>query len=786
MQKILFVFLIFVFAQNAFAQNELLEKGNKQCELNNFPAAIETFKKAAKSTPNSADILSKLADTYLRLGDSENALNYFEKASNTKSADALVAFKYGKALMKSGKYAEAKKQFESYAAKNPIEGKHFSESCDFAMENATASSIYSVAAATIINTQHDEFGAAFLPNQLVYSSGRTDMQRKNSKMSVGSNQLYTSDLKDGVPSSNAFFKSELKNTYNDGPISYAANAKNVVITHNNIMNGIGATNQNGLELSLAIAEVNPSGEWNNARPFAHNMPGYATGFGSLSADGNTLYFASDRPGGQGGFDLYSSKRNGDVWESPINLGDVVNTAGNEITPFVEGKNLFFSSDYHQGLGGYDVLRAEGNAGKFNVIYHLGNQVNSSGDDYHFAIKDGSGFVTSNRAGGKGGTDIYTVSKTAGEIIVSVKDADNQPVADATLDFSNCNEPTFTTDKNGKYSFLTAGQFTCKVLVSKEGFANSTININASRGTFEAKLAKETPKFVGLLTDSKGNPLDGAKVKATNKETGKVVESTTNMAGEYRLALDKNADYAISFSRPNFINLQDKIRTSDLNGADVLGKHSLLSVGEALPIEAGTSVAYTTSKGGLAGTSKQGFAVQIASVSGAKADLTPYEKIKSIGTIYTTNNESVTKVKIGTFAKREEAVTALNKVKEQGFIQAFIIEEGKIPVKPKPDMTEKGESKSTEKPTEMERVKITPFTDYKVRIVTLSNPSKFDKTELEKIGTIGQLKSGENTVMVLTNFISLDEAKAARDKAQGIGFKDAHIVLPKEGKLTKVE
>ena len=532
--------------------------------------------------------------------------------------------------------------------------------------------------------------------------------------------------------------------------------------------------QNGLELSLSVADLK-NGDWSNSKPFNQNAVGFSSGFACLSADGNTIYFASDRPGGQGGFDLYKSAKTDNGWSVPVNLGDAINTAGNEITPYLDGENLFFSSDYHQGFGGYDVFRAEKTGSDFKTIYHLGSAVNTNADDYNFVFKsnNNTGFLTSNREGGKGGTDIYSVGKDANDIVITVKGADNQAIEGAKIDFSKCGEAAFLTDANGKYSLQTTSSFVCEAEISKDGFGKTTANIVAGKGVYNVVLKKDVPPFSGFLSDTKKNAIEGVTVKATNKTTKEILETVTLANGEYSLPLAENATYDLSFSRPGYVNLQSRnVKTGDGAKRDILGQNTLLNTGEALPTEAGVTF---VQKGIV--KDKKGFAVQIASVTGEKIDMSPYDKIKSIGAIYTTFANATSKVKIGTFEKRDDAVAALAKVKEQGFIQAFIVEEGKIAVQPK----EMGrvEDKKPQTPKAV-------FSDYKVRIATLKDATKFDKKGLSAIAKVDEMKSGDNTIIVLTDFISLADAKAACEKAINLGFKDAFVVQPKDGKLVKAE
>jgi outer membrane protein OmpA-like peptidoglycan-associated protein/tetratricopeptide (TPR) repeat protein len=131
---------------------------------------------------------------------------------------------------------------------------------------------------------------------------------------------------------------------------------------------------------------------------------------AFSVDGTELYFASNRPGGFGGIDLYKATKlaNGDFGNA-VNLGSTVNTAGNELFPHPakDGK-FFFASDGHPGLGKLDLFVAEKNSDGKQVVTNLGKNFNSNRDDFgiFFAEYPKSGFISSNREGGKGDDDIY--------------------------------------------------------------------------------------------------------------------------------------------------------------------------------------------------------------------------------------------------------------------------------------------------------------------------------------------------------------------------------------------
>jgi hypothetical protein len=145
-----------------------------------------------------------------------------------------------------------------------------------------------------------------------------------------------------------------------------------------------------------------------------NDPEYAETSACYSPDGNTIFFSSNRPGGYGGKDLYLVKKlpNGS-WGAPFNLGPEINTEYNEDAPFIHpvGNILFFSSEGHENMGGYDIFKSTfDDAGKFNAPVNLGCPVNTVDDDIFFVLNtDASmGYFSSEREGGYGSQDIYSV------------------------------------------------------------------------------------------------------------------------------------------------------------------------------------------------------------------------------------------------------------------------------------------------------------------------------------------------------------------------------------------
>ncbi|MEZ4940483.1 MAG: hypothetical protein R3D58_06430 [Saprospiraceae bacterium] len=467
---------------------EHLSRADKQFDLYAYNLALRTYEQVLKEQPNNAHALARIGDCYFQLNKPEESLSWYDRAVVLGNAAPETLLNYGKALMQTGDYIGAKKWFILYSERNRDVGMHYAQMCDFALQTAGAESLFLVLNEPL-NTASSDYGPAFFQSKIVYNSARTDIKRQTtSKTSAdwtGSayNQLYVTQRNpgDNYLQNPVFLRDDLQNNYNEGPVSFSADGRRVAYCRNNFIDGTRQIAESGMNMSLHLADV-VEGKWINERAFSYNGSDFATGFPCLSPDGNTLYFASNQPGGFGGWDIYVSKWSGGTWSTPRNLGSPLNTPGNEVTPFFDGVNLFFSSDWHNGLGGLDVFRSDIQNDFVSNITHMGTGVNSSRDDYGFIYnpKGSQGYLTSNRPEGRGNEDIWQVRKTVDEFIITVTDPQRNPIANADIDFSACNAGIKQTDGSGKYSFAVAsGKADCRVTVRKTGYSSTVIPVQSS-------------------------------------------------------------------------------------------------------------------------------------------------------------------------------------------------------------------------------------------------------------------------------------------------------------------
>lgn len=463
-------------------------RADKQFDLYAYNLALRTYEQVLKQEPNNAHALARTGDCYFQLNRPQEALSWYDRAVVRSEVEPDIMFRYGKALMQTGDYVGAKKWFVLYSENNRAEGQHYAQMCDFALQAVRKDGLFQ-ALNEPLNTAAADYSPAFYGSKIVYNSARTDIQRKTAARTnadwTGSayNQLYVTQRNagDNYLQNPSFLRSDLQNNLNEGPVSFSGDGRRVAFCRNNFIDGTRQLADKGLNMSLYLADV-AEGNWLNEKAFPFNGSNHATGFPSLSPDGNTLYFASNQDGGFGGWDIYVSYWNGAAWSTPRNMGAPLNTPGNEVTPFFDGKNLYFSSDWHNGLGGMDVFRADVQDNSARNIIHLGAGINSSRDDYGFVFDPSGnfGYLTSNRPEGRGNEDVWQIRKRVDEFVISVTDAQQNPIGMAEIDFSACNAGIKQTDTYGQYSFaVAAGKADCRVTVRKSGYRAVVVPISSA-------------------------------------------------------------------------------------------------------------------------------------------------------------------------------------------------------------------------------------------------------------------------------------------------------------------
>jgi len=260
-----------------------------------------------------------------------------------------------------------------------------------------------------------------------------------------------------------------------------------------------------------------------------NTPKYLESTASITPDGKTIYFASDRLGGQGGLDIFKTtlQANGS-WSPPVNLGNSVNSKYNEDAPFIhpDQKTLFFTSDGHNTMGGRDIFVTRLNNNAWTSPENMGYPVNTTVNDNYFTlIADGTrAYFSSDRKGGMGGQDIYYIDLPAesanipltmikGKILnaetgkplpTKIYLIDNE--TDKKLDFVYDPDP-----ETGNYLIILPPSKNYDMVIESEGFLPYTLNINVPNQTYFYELYQ----LVSLKTIKQFDVVVGQEVQVKN-------------------------------------------------------------------------------------------------------------------------------------------------------------------------------------------------------------------------------------------------------------------------------
>jgi len=410
-KKIQFIFLaVFLFSNFVVFAQKQLKKAELLLENGEYLKAAESYKSYLKQKPSDYFAISQLAESYALAGELSEADIWFKKIPLNAETYPLTFKKYGDMLKKMGHYQEAIKSYEAFRMYNPEMADHCIRSCEYALRSMSSKPSYETFVLPS-NSSASDFGLTFYRDMPVFSSFREDILMTESEREINDiSYSHKSFMYNSNKNRLGFIKGTNGNMNHIGPLSFSANGKKCALIETRAIECYSLIQSLRMP-SLSIAEINDRGEIVSTIPFAFNEVGSSICSAHIAFDGTALYFSSDRKGGYGGFDIYVSYLNNEGWTIPQNLGNSINTTGNEITPFLTGNVLYFASDYHEGLGGYDIVYSEVINGNWMLPQNPGYGVNSPADDYFPAFnKLGELYITSNRLGGRGKNDIYKTLK----------------------------------------------------------------------------------------------------------------------------------------------------------------------------------------------------------------------------------------------------------------------------------------------------------------------------------------------------------------------------------------
>lgn len=553
-----------LFSPQASAQRFKYKLADEQFREFDFRKAAEIYEDILKKEPGDTLALRRAGLSRLKVDEFEQAEKHFSALVNSADEPRGSDFlNYAYVLKVQQKYDAAVMVYERYLAKYPDPYLKGYTEVDWTERIVRDSSRFSITP-TEINSPQSDFAPTFIEDKVVFSSARKQGRGKRN-IYAWTDQSYLNLFEATVDADSNLvrpkvMKIKANTRYHEGTVTYDPKQQTLYFTRNNYLKG--KKQDDGGRLNLGIFFTDYDGDkMGKLKSFPFNDPAYSVGHPVISADGKAMYFVSDMPGGQGGTDIYVSYRNLDFWSEPQNLGPKINTPGNEMFPFVDAQGTFyFASDWHPGLGGLDLFYTIIDD-ESEPVRNFGYPVNSSYDDFGIVLyNDGlSGYLSSNRTGGKGDDDIYRfVVKPAEMIQVSGRIYDlatGSPIPNATIllkdKFNNeVLEVVANTDLQGRYRFEVDYDENYTIIGVKNGYFQKEVKINSSdkSGYLDRvdlpMTAYEYAAEGRVLYADTGEPADGATVILKNLQGEALQEMIAEDNGGYHFGLKPEQQYIL--------------------------------------------------------------------------------------------------------------------------------------------------------------------------------------------------------------------------------------------------
>lgn len=507
MRKIYITLSFALAVLNTYAQSNETKTADKLYKDYEFINASKEYLKLVDKNKGGSYVYKQLGDCYYNIFNSVEAEKWYEKAVTTQQ-DAETYFRYAQMLKANKKYDQANVMMKKFAAlaPNDLRAANVEEEASYLSKLMGSAKLFDVTPIEI-NSKYSDFGAQITDNTIYFVSARNVAQRNYGWNDQPKLDVYKVDYAEGKVSGTPSSVSELNSKYHEGPICFSPDGKTVYFSRESFYGKEYEKSSDKKtrygKMYLYKATLN-NGKWENITALPFNGKEFNSTSPSISKDGSTLYFSSNRPGGIGNNDIWKVAVNSDgSFGTPENLGNKVNTEGSEQFPFIAQDNtLYFSSNGKKGLGGLDVFAYNS---KGSVI-NLGKPVNSEKDDFAFTFNQSKNiaFVSSNRDGGQGDDDIYLATPVCGvDLTVIAHNAKTGEVLSNTILAVNDTQGNVVgkavTNEQGKVEFHLDCDKDYVVAAEHNGFTSDKFSFAKAKG--EASLNTDLNPIEAVVTET---------------------------------------------------------------------------------------------------------------------------------------------------------------------------------------------------------------------------------------------------------------------------------------------
>ena len=413
----LMAFLAVALMLHSCAADNAMRKGEKFLAIGEYHDAAEQFKKAYTKTPTKERQLRgqralKMAHCYRHISSTQKAISAYRNALRYNVATLDDRLDYARLLLKNGEYKRALTEFEllNDSMPNNVLVRNGLLSAKMAPKWKEQGSDYTVKKMTEFNSRRADFCPVLAGDQwdrLYFSSTRNDALGDELSGITGAKpgDIFFSDKDDkGKWSKPQTIESGLNTEYDEGACCLSPDGSTMYLTQC-------LSDASYPRFAQIVTAQRSDASWGKTTPLLitnDTLSSYA--HPAVSPDGEWLYFVSDMPGGKGGLDIWRMRLTANGPVGVENLGEPINTPGDEMFPtFRPNGDFYFSSDGHPGFGGLDIFIATvGEDGKYHLS-HPGYPLNSQGDDFGMTFQGqlNQGFFSSNRGDGRGWDHIYS-------------------------------------------------------------------------------------------------------------------------------------------------------------------------------------------------------------------------------------------------------------------------------------------------------------------------------------------------------------------------------------------
>lgn len=800
------------------AQTPLIEElqlARKHFELSDFEQARIHFESLEIYSPLEMEDIRRLAKSYEGVGDHDEAIYRWQQVADSEEANNVDLLNLAHLLKMEARYDEAIEIFRRYEANDGEMASHFIESCEFAQAVLDAE-VRCDLENMELNTSGAESGISFYKGDMVYATHRADLSSRFG-IKGGSDNRPKAVLLSAEDNGNPLRIAD-RDGDNFGFVSYSGNGRMMVYVKSDFRAQASGVDDAHNGMALYYARTTEEGVWEEDKAFPFNSTEYDNGFPFVSEDGNTLFYASDMPGGYGGYDLYVSKFKNGSWSIPVSLGSEVNTPGNEITPFLTEGKLYFASDWLPGLGGYDVYSIKNVNNQWQELAHMGACVNSPSDDFGFVVDPGqkSAYFTSTRLGGKGNDDLYKIGdvNSISEIDLVSTESMGLPIIRRVEGNKNI-EPAENINYVSESDLKGGGEI--HLVVNDAGDVDKVeASLMKMRQLMHHKLEVEKPRmrsndlpdlnFEVEQEDNLGGeapsipsaprtPMVVDKVQITKDvqikgvDRDEMIKSLPQLTKleievpEEELEIEvEDTDHAINNEEVLAFSDTEIIELDELPAATVENDNA----SEAIDLSRYMILDDPFITNMILAPQEKVYFIQIAALKSYTSNLDRFEHFRRYGNVYKVKTGGMVKIRIGYFKTQEEAVSVLEDLKKRGIREAFVVgdilDADRMDLLASPLDIEEGEV------VNLSNGDLVPsyISKYKVRVASYQWPSQFQTSQIADLGHIEHWTKGPWKIILLSGYSTKGQAKDVLESCIQRGFSDAYMVKDQNGTLQKVD